>query len=84
MPSGITWQDTHLIPLKDHKGDVTAILGIYRDITSLKQAEEALRSRESQYRSIIDNVQDMLYRTDMEGKITMISPAGSFSRVWFS
>ena len=77
MPSGITWQDTHLIPLKDHKGDVTAILGISRDITSLKQAEEALRSRESQYRSIIDNVQDMLYRTDMEGKITMISPAGA-------
>jgi PAS domain S-box-containing protein len=77
MPLGITWQDTHLIPLKDQEGDVTAILGISRDITSLKQAEEALRSRESQYRSIIDNVQDMLYRTDMDGKITMISPAGA-------
>ncbi|MDD1681948.1 MAG: PAS domain S-box protein, partial [Methanoregula sp.] len=77
MPSGITWQDTHLIPLKDPEGNVTAILGISRDITSLKQAEEALRSSESQYRSIIDNVQDMLYRTDMEGKITMISPAGA-------
>jgi PAS domain S-box-containing protein len=77
MPSGITWQNTHLLPLKDPEGNVTAILGISRDITSLKQAEEALRSRESQYRSIIDNVQDMLYRTDMEGKITMISPAGA-------
>ena len=77
MPSGDTWQDTHLIPLKDKGGVITAVLGISRDITSLKMAEEALRCSESQYRSIIDNVQDMLYRTDMEGKLTMISPAGA-------
>jgi PAS domain S-box-containing protein len=77
MPSGDTWQDTHLIPLKDKGGVITAVLGISRDITVLKQAEEALRSSERQYRSIVDNVQDMLYRTDMEGKLTMISPAGA-------
>jgi PAS domain S-box-containing protein len=52
-------------------------MGISRDITTLKQAEDALRCSESQFRSIIDNVQDMLYRTDMEGKLTMISPAGA-------
>ena len=77
MPSGDTWQNTHLIPLKDPSGAVSAILGISRDITTIKQAEEALRSSESKYRSIIDNVQDMIYRTDMDGKITMISPAGA-------
>jgi PAS domain S-box-containing protein len=77
MPSGDTWQNTHLIPLRDPEGNVTAILGISRDITSLKKAEDALRSSERQYRSIIDNVQDMLYRTDLEGKIIMISPAGA-------
>jgi len=77
MPSGITWQNTHLIPLKDPEGNVTAILGISRDITALKQAEESLRSSASRYRSIVDNVQDLLYHTDMDGKITMISPAGA-------
>ena len=72
-----TWQDTHLIPLKNPDGNITAVMGISRDITTLKQAEDALRCSESQFRSIIDNVQDMLYRTDMEGKLTMISPAGA-------
>jgi PAS domain S-box-containing protein len=77
LPSKDTWQDTHLIPLKSPDGIITAVMGISRDITSLKKAEEALRCSESQFRSIIENVQDMLYRTDMEGKLTMISPAGA-------
>ena len=77
LPSGDTWQNTHLIPLRDPEGTITALLGISRDITTLKQTEEALRSSESKYRSIIDNVQDMIYQTDMEGKITMMSPAGA-------
>jgi PAS domain S-box-containing protein len=77
LPSRDTWQDTNLIPLKNPKGTITAVMGISRDITPLKQTENALRRSESQYRSIIENMQDMLYRTDMEGKITMISPAGA-------
>ncbi|MGB9175245.1 MAG: response regulator [Methanoregula sp.] len=48
-----------------------------RQAVNKRRAERDLRSRERQYRSIIDHVQDMLYRTDMEGKITMISPAGA-------
>lgn len=77
LPSRVTWQDTHLIPLKNPEGTITAVMGISRDITALKQAEDALRRSEGQYRSIIDNMQDMVYRTDREGKITMISPAGA-------
>jgi PAS domain S-box-containing protein len=77
LPSRATWQDTHLIPLKNAGGAVTAVMGISRDITALKQADDALRRSEGQYRSIIDDLQDMLYRTDREGKITMISPAGA-------
>jgi PAS domain S-box-containing protein len=42
-----------------------------------RQAERDLRCSESLYRSIFEHVQDILYRTDMEGKITMISPAGA-------
>jgi PAS domain S-box-containing protein len=38
---------------------------------------EALRESEEKYRSIIENSQDMLYRTDLEGRFTMVSPAGA-------
>jgi len=41
------------------------------------QAEEALRESEEKYRTIIDNMQDMVYRTDNEGRFTMISPSGA-------
>jgi PAS domain S-box-containing protein len=40
-----------------------------------KKAQE-LRESEEKYRTIIENMQDMFYRTDMQGRITMISPAG--------
>ncbi|MFA5266705.1 MAG: PAS domain S-box protein [Methanoregula sp.] len=40
-------------------------------------AETALQESEAKYRSMIDNLQDMLYRTDMDGRITMVSPAGA-------
>jgi len=40
-----------------------------------RQADE-LRESEEKYRTIIEEMQDMFYRTDLEGRITMISPAG--------
>jgi len=35
------WQDTWLMPIKDTAGEVDAVMGITRDITERKQAEEA-------------------------------------------
>ena len=34
------WLETHASPLRDASGNVTALLGITRDITARKQAEE--------------------------------------------
>ena len=48
-----------------------------RDITGRKQIEGALRDSEEKYRSIIDQMQDLFYRTDTGGKITMLSPSAA-------
>jgi len=37
------WIDTSLVPLKDKTGNVTAVLGVSRDTTERKQAEEEIR-----------------------------------------
>jgi len=47
------WQDTHLIPLKNEYGGVYAVLGISRNITERKQAEEALRKARSELEMVV-------------------------------
>jgi len=37
------WLDTHAVPLRDPQGNITALLGLTRDITKNKQAEQELR-----------------------------------------
>ncbi|MCF8380736.1 MAG: PAS domain S-box protein [Bacteroidales bacterium] len=63
-------------PHKDDKGVVSGTLGIFRDITERIQQEEEIRISELKYRSIIDNMQDVYYRSDMHGNLIMVSPSG--------
>jgi PAS domain S-box-containing protein len=58
-------------------GRQTAILGIVTDITERKRAEEALRESEKKYRSVIENIQDVFYRSDLKGCLLMGSPSGA-------
>jgi diguanylate cyclase (GGDEF)-like protein/PAS domain S-box-containing protein len=60
---------------KNEKGAIIGFRSISRDITERKQSEEALRSAEEKYRSIIENINDIFYMLDNQGNITFISPA---------
>jgi len=55
------WQDTQLVPLKDADGNISAVLGISRDITHLKQVENAIRESEESYRTLFSNVNDAIF-----------------------
>jgi len=42
LPSGERWMDTLLVPIRDRNHAITGVMGITRDITQRKEAEEAL------------------------------------------
>ena len=51
----LAWSDQALL---DHNGEVTAIVGVGRDITDQKDAESALRESELRYRQLFENMGD--------------------------
>ena len=67
--------DTIKAPLYDSNGTLIGMMGIGRDISEHKKAEDALKASEEKYRTIFENVQDVFYQTDLAGIITEISPS---------
>ena len=49
----------------------------YRDITQRKQAELALQAAQSKYQNIVDNALDIIFTTDMQGRITFVNKVSS-------
>lgn len=49
------WLETHAVPFCDEQGDIVALLGITRNITGRKLAEEALVKSEERFRSFVEN-----------------------------
>ncbi len=45
-------------------------------ISIAEAAMAAIRESETKYRTVIENMQDVLFRTDMAGNIVMLSPSG--------
>jgi len=74
-------KDGSLVPIEVSvapiiRGDrITGVQGIARDISMRKQAEEALREREKQYRSIFESVSDGLIIFDRSGRVVEVNPA---------
>ena len=56
-------------------GEVIGAYGIYENITAITQAEEKLRESEGNLRSIFENMQDIYYKLDANGKILVASPS---------
>ncbi len=54
-----------------------ANLSFVTDSTERKQAEAEIRRSENMYRSVIENIQDVFYRSDKQGNLLMGSPSGA-------
>lgn len=68
FPGGQLWLDTQLVPLRDEAGEVNAIMGVSRDITERKQAEEHIRSEKLLSDSIVNSLPGIFYLFDTQGR----------------
>ena len=69
------WLMTSKLPLRDQNGKIIGLVGIGRDITKDKLAEEALARERSLLRTLIDNLPDCIYAKDAAGRKTLANPA---------
>ena len=57
--------ETRIIPLFSHKGELTEIQGITRDVTKIVNAREALHQSEQRFRLAASTVTDLVYEWDL-------------------
>lgn len=61
---------------RDSAGRITGGLEIFKDITQIKRLQEEVVSREKKYRRVFEGSHDMIYATNLHGKIIDINQAG--------
>ncbi|MCA1566760.1 MAG: PAS domain S-box protein [Acidobacteria bacterium] len=70
------WLEFNMSLICTRDGAPFGVRGVARDITRRKQVEEQLRRSEERYRELVDNANDIIYTTDMEGRYTSLNRAG--------
>lgn len=69
------WLLTSKIPLRDHNKKIIGIIGIGRDITDRKLAEESLEYERNFLKTLINSLPDAIYAKDTAGRKTIANLA---------
>ncbi|MEI7590643.1 MAG: PAS domain S-box protein, partial [Deltaproteobacteria bacterium] len=75
-----TWVNTVKTPVRDKNGEIVGLLGIFRDITERKQAEEALQASETRFKTMFNGAPLGIALIDsLTGHIYSVNPM--FSKI---
>jgi two-component system sensor histidine kinase/response regulator len=70
------WLLTTKIPLRDENGKIVGLIGLGRDITARKQADQALKDSEARFRELFENASDLVCTMDLAGNLTSVNKSG--------
>lgn len=69
------WLLASKIPLRDKDNKIIGLVGIGRNITERKQAEDAFQESEMHYRNLVEKIPDGVYKSTHDGKFIDANPA---------
>jgi len=69
----VSWLSITSRPVRDNAGRVDGSVGVLRDTTERKRAEDALRKSETLYRSLVNNLPLYVMRKDLDGRFTWVN-----------
>jgi PAS domain S-box-containing protein len=72
---GMRWSLTTKVPLKDEAGNVSGLIGIARDITEHKLAEDKLAYEQELFQTLLDNLPDSIYFKNRESRFMRVNRA---------
>jgi PAS domain S-box-containing protein len=64
------WLLTTKVPFWNEQGELLGLVGIGRDITERKQAEQALKESERRFSDVANNANEFIWEVDINGKYT--------------
>ncbi|MEO8429340.1 MAG: PAS domain S-box protein, partial [Verrucomicrobiota bacterium] len=67
------WFLTTKAPIRDSRGKIVGLVGIGRDITEHKRAEEQHRLSEARLQAILDNTTAVIYLKDTQGRYLLVN-----------
>jgi PAS domain S-box-containing protein len=79
---GQVWLLVNADPEIGPDGRVDRVVVTLADVTPLHVATERLRDSEGRYRQLVENAQDIIYRTDMWGFFTYVNPVATRVTGW--
>jgi two-component system, cell cycle sensor histidine kinase and response regulator CckA len=72
---GVGYQETQLFPLKNLDGEVRSVLGMSRDITARKRAEDGLRNSRAFLDNVINAIADPVFVKDEARRFVLVNDA---------
>jgi phosphoserine phosphatase RsbU/P len=69
----VIWIAENCRAVRDAKGNLLYYEGTVEDITRERQVEEALRSSESLYHSLVETMPQNVFRKDLQGRFTFVN-----------
>ena len=69
------WVADRISVVTDPAGEPVRLLGIMTEVGARRDAEAALRGSEARYRSLVDNLREVVFRTDTAGRWELLNPA---------